>query len=300
MDARVSEFRRGFSQGVVAYTLWGLAPLFWKLLPGISPAELIAHRFVWGAVTFAALVRITGVWPAVRAGLRDRRTMTVMTLSGVLLIINWGTFVGAVATGHILEASLGYFINPLLSIALGTVLLRERLRRLQWVAIGLAAGGVAVLTWRAGELPWISLAVSISFGLYGLVRKLAPIDSLAGSAIETALITPIAIAYLVVLELCGGGQLGHAAAGTELLLVATGVVTAVPLLLFTSAARRLPLSTLGFLQYIGPTLQLLLAVLVYGEPFSRGQALAFSLIWLGLAAFSIDLARARPLSRSGR
>jgi len=302
----VSESRRGLAYGITAYSLWGFAPLFWKLLGGVSPIEVLAHRVVWGAIAFVGIVWIAGAGPAVRTALRDRRTVAAMALSGTLLVINWGTFVGAVATGHILDASLGYFIIPLLSVGLGMVVLHERLRRLQWIAIGLAAAGVALLTWRAGRIPWISIVVATTFGAYGLVRKVARVESLAGSAIETALISPVAAIYLAVVAVRGGGALGHAATGTQLLLLSTGVVTAVPLMMFTSAARRLPLSTLGFLQYIGPTVQFVLAVVVYGEPFAHDQLIAFGLIWLGLAAFSVDLVRqspgrraAAPISRTG-
>lgn len=300
----MSESRRGLVYGVAAYGLWGLAPLFWKLLVDLSPVEILAHRVVWGLFAFAAIVAVAGAAPAVRAALREPRTVALMGLSGLLLLVNWGTFVGAVVTGHILDASLGYFINPLLSIGLGTLVLRERLRRLQWLAIGAAVIGVAILTWRAGHLPWISVVVATSFGGYGLVRKLARVESLAGSTLETALVAPLALGYLAILELRGTGHLGHAPATTQLLLVATGVVTAAPLLLFTSAARRLPLSTVGFLQYLGPTCQFVLAIGLYGEAFARDQLVAFSFIWAGLAVFSVDLVRQSrrpaPLSRTGR
>jgi chloramphenicol-sensitive protein RarD len=286
-----SDRRRGLAHGIAAYGLWGVAPLFWKQLDGTSPIELLAHRVVWGVIAFAIIVRIAGAAPAVMRGLRDRRTVAAMALSGSLLICNWGTFVYAVDTDRILEASLGYFINPLISVGLGMVVLHERLRRLQWLAIAFAVAGVAILTWRAGQLPWISLVLAITFGAYGLVRKLARVETLAGSTIETALFVPIALVYLIALAAHGGGGLGHTRAGTEMLLVSTGVVTAAPLLLFTSAARRLPLSTVGFLQYLAPSTQLILAVTVYREPFVRGQMIAFGFIWLGLAAFSIDLLR---------
>jgi chloramphenicol-sensitive protein RarD len=287
----VSETRRGLAYGLAAYVLWGLVPVFWKLLGGISPVEILAHRLVWGVLAFAVIVRLVGAAPGVRVALADRKTVAMMGLSGTLLVINWGTFVGAVATGHILDASLGYFIIPLVSVALGTLVLRERLRSLQWIAIGLAVGGVAILTWLAGGVPWISVVVATTFGSYGLVRKLARVESLVGSTIETALVAPIALVYLGVLAARGQGHLGHASARTQLLLLSTGVVTAVPLLMFTSAARRLPLSTLGFLQYLAPIGQFVLAVVVYGEAFERDRLIAFGFIWLGLAAFSVDLVR---------
>ena len=289
VSGRVTESRRGLVYGFIAYGLWGAAPLFWKLLAAVSPIEVLAHRVVWGVLAFAVIVWLAGAAPSVRAALADRKTVAVMALSGTLLIINWGTFVYAVSTGQILDASLGYFINPLLSVALGTILLREQLRRLQWIAIGLAIAGVVILTWRAGRLPWISVVLALSFGGYGLVRKIARVESLAGSTIETALLAPIAAAVLIVLAVRGGGGLGHASVTTQLLLLSTGAVTAVPLLLFTSAARRLPLSTIGFLQYLAPIGQLILAVVVYGESFAHEQLIAFGLIWLALAAFSIDL-----------
>lgn len=299
----MSESRRGLAYGIAAYGLWGIVPVFWKLLGDLSPIEILAHRVVWGVVALAVIVWLAGAAPALRAALADRRTIAVMGLSGTLLVINWGTFVGAVAAGRLLDASLGYFMNPLISVGLGTLVLRERLRRLQWIAIGFAVAGVVLLTWRAGHVPWISVVLATSFGTYGLVRKLAPIESLAGSTLETALLAPIAAIYLAVLAVRGGGQLGHASVTIQLLLLGTGVVTAGPLLLFTSAARRLPLSTIGFLQYLAPTGQFVLAVLVYHESFVHAQLIAFSFIWLGLAVFSADLvrqSRRASLSRTDR
>jgi chloramphenicol-sensitive protein RarD len=283
--------RRGLAYGVLVYALWGIIPVFWKQLEDVPPLEVLAHRAVWGIVVLVLLVRATGSGAAMREAARDRRVLAAMALSGVLVAINWGTFVGAVATGHLLDASLGYFINPLTSVALGTLVLRERLRPLQWLAIGLATVGVALIAWRAGQVPWISLLLAGSWGLYGLVRKVAKVESLVGSTIETALLAPIAAAYLLYLAATGDGALGRAPGSTEALLAATGIVTAGPLLLFTSAARRLPLSTLGFLQYLAPTGQFLLAVAAFGEPLEQGKLAAFGLIWLGLAVFSIDLWR---------
>jgi chloramphenicol-sensitive protein RarD len=304
----VNESRRGLGYGLAAYLLWGIVPVFWKLLGRLSAVEVLAHRVVWGGIALVAIAWIAGGAPAVRAALADRRTIAMMGLSGTLLVINWGMFVFAVMTDHLLDASLGYFITPLISVGLGTLVLRERLRRLQWLAIALAVAGVVIRTWSAGHVPWIAVVLSTSFGSYGLVRKLARVESLAGSTIETALLVPIAAIYLVVLAADGGGQLGHAAMTIQLLLLSTGVVTAGPLLLFTSAARRLPLSTIGFLQFLGPTGQFVLAVGLYGETFARDQLIAFGFIWLGLAAFSVDLVRqsprarpiSEPLSRTGR
>jgi chloramphenicol-sensitive protein RarD len=280
--------RRGLAQGVVAYVLWGLVAAYWKLLAGVDAVELIAHRAVWGLAAFGAFVVIAGRGRALAAALRDRRLVATMALSALLLAVNWTVFVAATTSGHLLDASLGYFINPLVSIALGTLVLRERLRRLQGAAIALAAIGVAVLTWQAGRVPWIALVLAGSFGTYGLVRKTARVDALLGSTIETLLLAPLAACYLAAR---GGGVLVHADLARAALLVGTGVVTAVPLVLFTSAARRLPLSTVGFLQYLAPTGQFLLAVLAFGEPLAHDRLIAFAWIWAGLAVFSADLVR---------
>ena len=293
----MSPTRKGLVHGVAAYGLWGIVAAYWKLLKTIDPVELIAHRAVWGLGAFVGLTLAAGQLPALRAALRDRRTVAVMALSATLLAINWGVFVWATISGHLLDASLGYFINPLLSVALGMIVLGERLRRMQWIAIGLAAAGVGVLTWRGGQVPWVALVLAVTFGGYGLVRKLAKVEALVGSSIETVIMAPIAAIYLGVLAWRGGGALGHESAVTVALLIGTGGVTAVPLILFTSAARRLPLSTVGFLQYLAPTGQFLLAVIAFGEPLASDRLIAFALIWTGLVAFSVDLWRAsRPPS----
>lgn len=292
----MSERRRGLAYGVLAYGLWGFAPVFWKQLAHVDAPELLAHRAVWGLGTFAALVAIAGQGGALVRALRDRRLVGLMFLSGALLALNWGIFVWAAIRGHLLEASLGYFINPLISVAIGTIFLREKLTRLQWIAIGLAAVGVGILTWRAGRVPYISLLLAITFGLYGMIRKLATVDALVGSAIETALMVPIAIGYLIYDR--AYGVLGHGSAMDHVLVVSTGVVTAIPLILFTSAARRLPLSTVGFLQYLAPTGQFLLAVLAYGEPLAHEKLVAFGFIWTALAVFSINLWRSASLTRA--
>lgn len=287
---------RGLAYGVIAYGLWGIVPAYWKLLVGVDPLELVAHRAVWGLLAFAVLVLAAGQLPALVSVLRQRRLVGVMAVSAILLAVNWSVFVWATVSGHLLDASLGYFINPLVSIGLGTLVLRERLRRLQWIAIALAAIGVAFLTWRVGRVPWVALVLASSFGLYGLVRKTAKVDALVGSSIETLLMAPVAAIFLGVLAVRGGGALGHVDATTTALLIGTGVITAVPLILFTSAARALPLSTVGFLQYLAPTGQFLLAVLAYGEPLAHDRVVAFALIWIGLVAFSVDLWR---VSRRG-
>lgn len=294
MDSRST--RIGLVQGVLAYGLWGVVAAYWKLLRHVDPIELVAHRAVWGLGVFAAILAGFGQWPAFLRALRTPRAVGMMAVSGGLLAVNWSIFVAATISGHLLDVSLGYFINPLVSIALGTLVLRERLRALQWVAIGFASAGVALITWQVGQLPRIALALALTFGLYGLLRKRAPVDALVGSALETLLMAPIAIGLIA---LRGGGVIAHTEAQTIALLVGTGVVTAVPLVLFTSSARRLPLSTTGFLQYLAPTGHFLLAILAFGEPLHRDRIAAFALIWLGLAVFSLDLARASGMVRSG-
>jgi chloramphenicol-sensitive protein RarD len=282
--------RTGLVQGALAYGLWGLVPAYWKLLGEVGAVELIAHRAVWGLFAFVAITVAMGQGQALRTALRDLRIVGVMAVSGALLGVNWGVFVWATVTGHLLDASLGYFINPLVSIALGMLVLGERLRRLQWIAIGLAAIGVSLLAWRVGHVPWISLVLAVTFALYGLVRKTARVEALVGSTIETMLMASVAAVYLAVI---GGGAMAHAGTRIDLLLVGTGVVTAVPLVLFTSAARALPLSVVGFLQYLAPTGQFLLAVLAFHERLAHERLLAFAWIWAGLVVFSIDLVRAR-------
>ena len=286
----MTEQRKGLLHGVLAYGLWGGVAAYWKLLSDVDPVELVAHRALWGMLAFGVLVAISGQGRALVAGLRTPRTVGVMAVSGALLAVNWALFVWATVTGHLLEASLGYFINPLVSVALGTLVLRERLRRLQWIAIALAALGVVLLTLQAGTVPWIALLLAGTWGLYGLVRKTAKVDALVGSTIETILLVPVAAIYLAVIS--DTGVLGHGDISTHLLLVGTGVITAVPLILFTSSARRLPLSTLGFLQYLAPTGQFLLAVVAYGEPLALDRLAAFGVIWAALAVFTVDLFRA--------
>lgn len=290
----VSDRRTGLIHGVTAYALWGIVAAYWKLLAHVPAVELLAHRALWGLLAFLVLVTITRQLRAVGTAMRDLRVLASMALSASLLAVNWGIFVWATISGHLLDASLGYFINPLISVALGTLLLRERLSRLQWIAIALAAAGVAILTWRAGRVPWVALALAGTFGLYGLVRKTAKVDALVGSTIETIIIAPLALVYLLVTP----GAFGHAGVSTHLLLVGTGIVTAVPLVMFTSAARRLPLSTVGFLQYLAPTGQFLLAAFAFGEPVPLDRLAAFVVIWTGLVAFSVDLWRRRPTVRA--
>lgn len=289
----MTDARRGLWFGVTAYALWGAVPLFWKLLAHVSPTEIVAHRAVWGVLVLLALCAATGALPALRAAARDRRVVGLMALSALLIALNWIVFIYAVSIHHVLDVSLGYFINPLLSVALGVVVLRERLRPAQLAAIALATVGVVVMAWQVGHVPWLALAMAATFAGYGLVRKLAPVASLPGSTIETGLLALLGGPWLIWLGARGAGTLGATDTTTTLLLLSTGLVTALPLLLFTAAARRLPLSTIGFLQYLAPSGQFVVAITAFAEPLATGRLVAFGFIWLGLAVFSIDLWRGR-------
>lgn len=275
-----------------AYLIWGLFPAYWKQLGGVAPGVIIAHRIAWSFVFVLGLVAAGRRWAELRAALRDRRTAGVLAITTALISCNWLLFIWAVNTGRVTEASLGYYINPLVNVLLARVVLGERLRPLQLVAVVLAATGVAWLAFGLGALPWVSVALALTFGLYGLLRKRAPVEALTGLTVETALATPFAVGYLALFA--GEGTFG--ANGREaLLLVGSGVATAVPLLWFAIGARRLRYSTLGILQYVAPTGQLALAVLAYGEPFTARHAVTFGLIWTAVAIYAADgILAARP------
>jgi len=273
---------------VGAFSLWGVLPVYWKSLHGIAAIELIAHRVVWSLVLLLVLVRLRGRGPQFRAALRNPRICGLYLLSGALLAANWLIFVWAVNAGHIIESSLGYFLNPLCNVALGFFLLRERLRPLQWTAVAFAAAGVAVQLVQLGRLPWIALSVASTFAFYGLLRKRGPLGPVAGLGLETLLLVPLAAGFLLWRASTGAGALGHVNVTQHVLVLSTGVITTVPLLLFASAAHALPLSTLGVFQYLAPSGQFLLGVLLYHEVFGRAQATSFALIWCGLAIFTLD------------
>jgi chloramphenicol-sensitive protein RarD len=276
---------------VGAYTLWGLVPLYWPLLEPASPLEILAHRVVWTLVFVVGLLFATRGWGQVGAALAQPRTRGLLALAAVLVTTNWGVFIWAVTNGQVLQSSLGYFINPLVSVLLGVLVLGERLRPPQWAAVALGAAGVVVVTIGYGGLPWVSLALALSFGLYGLVKKRADVEAVPSLAIETGFAAPVAAGYLVVLAATGTGTSGSQGLGHALLLVGAGVVTAVPLLLFGAAAIRIPLSTLGILQYIGPILQFVLALTVFDDPMDATRWAGFLLVWVALAVFTADALR---------
>jgi chloramphenicol-sensitive protein RarD len=288
--------RAGLLFGLGAYLLWGVLPLYFKLLKSVSPTEIVAHRILWSLVLLAILVLLWRRWPAIRAAAATSRILMTLAVTALLIAINWLIYIWAVLNGHVLAGSLGYYLNPLVNVLLGVVLLKERLTRGQAAAVALAALGVAVLALRAADGLWISLALALSFGLYGFIRKIAPVDALEGLTIETAMLAPVSLVWILWLQQQGQGGFAAYDSATTALLVLGGAVTAIPLLLFNAAAKRLPYSTLGFLQYIAPSIQFLLAVLVFGETFSPAHALCFAAIWSALLIFAwegLRLGRAR-------
>lgn len=286
------ETRLGLLYATGAFLLWGAVPIYWKMLRHVPALEILAHRILWGFVFVVVWMTIRGRWLEFREVFRRPRTVAALLASTVFIATNWGLFIYAVNTDRVLATSLGYYINPLVNVLLGLVVLGERLNRQQWLAVALATLAVVLLTVRAGQLPWISLVLPVSFGLYSLLRKTVNADAVVGLTFETAALGPFAAAMLVRQEHLGVGALGHQGPGIDLLLVAAGAVTAVPLILFTLGVRRIPLSTAGLLQYIAPTCTFLLAVLLYDEPFSTTHAVSFGLIWSALVVYSLDL-RAR-------
>jgi chloramphenicol-sensitive protein RarD len=279
----------GLLYGTLAFLIWGLTPIYWKLLLQVPAAEILAHRIVWGLFVIAGWMSIRGRWPELARALGRPRTVAALSLSTVFIAFNWGIFVWAVNADRVLATSLGYFINPLVSVVLGLAVLGERLNGRQWLAVSLAAAGVMILTIRQGHLPWISLVLAVSFALYGLLRKTVNADAVVGLTFETAALAPFAAAFLFVQKQRGVAAFGHQSVEVDLLLVFAGAVTVVPLILFTLGVRRLPLSTAGLLQYIAPTCTFLLAVFLYNEPFTGAHAVSFGLIWTALGIYTIDL-----------
>ncbi|WP_374334507.1 EamA family transporter RarD [Leeia sp.] len=283
-----AQIRQGIWYGLGAYFCWGLFPLYWRPLHALPATEILAHRMVWSLPVLIVLLAWQGDWRQVLAALRQWRSSRLFLCSALLLGCNWGVYIWAVNQGKVLEASLGYFINPLVNVLLGSVLLHERLRPGQWLSVALAAAGVAWLGWQLGTLPWVALVLAFSFGFYGFLRKTAALGSLEGLSMEAILLFLPALGYLLWLSWQGQGHFGHIDSGRTLLLMGTGIVTVIPLLMFGAGARRLPLSTLGLLQYLSPTLQLLIGALLYHEPFDQVRLIGFGLIWLALLVFTAE------------
>jgi chloramphenicol-sensitive protein RarD len=277
--------KKGIWYGIGAYLLWGVFPIYWKWLQSVPAIQVISHRIIWSFILLALIMLVTRQWKAFRSAALSRRVVLIYLVSAILLGINWLTYVWAVNAGFVVETSLGYFINPLLSVLLGVVFLHERLRTWQWALIGLAALGVVYVAVSYGQFPWIALTLAFSFGIYGYVKKAAPLGSLYGLTLETSLLFLPAVGFLLVMEMQGQGAFLHAGLTKDALMAGAGVVTTIPLLLFASAAQRIPLSTVGVLQYITPTMQFLLGVFVYREPFNQSHLIGFCIVWLALILF---------------
>ena len=285
--------RTGFALGLSAYALWGVLPLYFKALETVPAVDIVAHRVLWSLPVLAALIGLSRGWGQVRQAIGDRRTIAILVVTAILIAVNWLLYVWAVTHGHILAASFGYYLNPIANVLLGRFVLHERLSRLQWTAVGIAAAGISVLAAGALSQLWISLALCVSFALYGLLRKIVTADAVTGLAVETAILFPPAIAWLAVQAFTGQPVMGVTTTDSSLLVLA-GIVSTTPLLLFTAAAKRLPLSTMGMLQFIAPTLQFLIGV-AYGEHLTAAHIVAFAAIWAALVLYGVGLLRAPRL-----
>jgi chloramphenicol-sensitive protein RarD len=282
--------RKGLGLGIAAYSLWGILPIYFKALQSVPSVDIVAHRIVWSVPILGLLLFAASAWKEATTALRNRRAMLFLSVTALLIGGNWLLYVYAVNSGHILAGSLGYYLNPLANVVLGRIVLKERLSWLQWAAVALAAAGIAALAAGALGQLWISVTLCLSFASYGLLRKIAPVDATAGLAIETTILAPFAAAWLAWSFSSGQPTFGNSSADVTLIAIA-GVVTSVPLLLFTAAARRLPYSTLGMLQFLAPTFQFLVAVFLYGEPFTTAHAIAFGAIWTALGLYVLAIVR---------
>ena len=279
---------KGIWYGIAAYACWGLFPVYWKALHQVSAIEIISHRIIWSCVILMIVIVALRRWNAFRQAALKPRVLKIYAVAAILLTINWLVYVWAVNAGFIVESSLGYYINPLVNVILGVVFLHERLRSWQWLAVAVATLGVLYLTIAYGSLPWIALTLALSFGTYGLVKKTAPLGSLYGLALETSIVFIPALAFLVFVEATSQGAFLHDGIVPDLLMMGAGIVTTIPLLLFASATQRIPLSLIGILQYVSPTLQFLLGVFVYGEPFTPVQFIGFGIVWVALIIFAVE------------
>jgi len=280
--------RRGFTYGVTAYLMWGLFPLYWPLLKPASALEILAHRMLWSLGFVALLVWRAHAWSEIRAILADREKRILLGCAAAAITANWGAYIWGVNSKHVVETSLGYFINPLFTILLGVVLLHERLRRMQWVAVGIASIAIVVLTVGYGRLPWLALVLATAFGLYGYLKKRAAVGAVEALAIETAYLAIPALTTLIILQVQGTLVFAHRSAGNTTLLVLTGAITAIPLLFFGAATRRLPLSVMGLIQYLTPVLQFAVGVTIDHEKMPLGRWVGFGLVWVALIMLTVD------------
>ena len=292
----MDERRRGTLYGAAAYACWGLFPLYWEHLAPAGAVEVLAHRVVWSLLVVAGLVVVGRRADAVRAVVRDRGRLQKLSAAAVFIAVNWVTYIYGVTSGHVVETSLGYFVNPIVTVLLAVLVLGERLRPLQWTAVGAAMVAVIVLTIQGGHPPWIALVLAFSFGFYGLLKKTASVGAVEGLVVETAVLAPLAVVFLAVLQATGRGTAVNHGPGHLALLVGAGIVTAVPLLLFGAAATRVPLATLGVLQYLAPTIQFVIGITVFGEPLPLLRVVGFALVWFGLVLFTLDLLTERRRS----
>lgn len=284
----MAETRRGFLLGAAAYAMWGLFPLYWPLLRPAGAVEILAHRVFWSLVVMALLIGVLGRSRQLRAVLAHRRTFAILAFAAVVIAVNWGTYIWGVNNEHVVETSLGYFVNPLVTVAMGVVVLGERLRRLQWVAMGLATVAVVGLTVEYGRPPWVALVLAFSFGSYGLAKKKANVGAVESLTVETLVLAPVAGGYILWLMSQGSSTFGTEGAGHVALMLATGVVTAVPLICFGAAATRVSMTTIGLLQYLAPTIQFALGVLLFHEDMPPMRWVGFGLVWVALVLFTYE------------
>jgi chloramphenicol-sensitive protein RarD len=289
----VSEHRRGFLLGVAAYAMWGLFPLYWRLLEPAGAVEILAHRVCWSLITMVVLTIALRRTSQLRAILHDRRVFLLLAAAAVVIGFNWGGFIYGVNNDRVVEVSLGYFINPLVTVLLGVVFIGERLRTLQWAAIGIATLAVVILTVDYGHPPWIALLLAASFGSYGLAKKKADVEAIESLTFETLLLAPLALAYILWLSSTGDSNFGAHGLGHSVMLASTGLVTAVPLICFGAAAIRIPMTTIGLLQYLAPTIQFALGLVVFNEEMTPVKWIGFTLVWLALAIFTVEALRHR-------
>lgn len=280
--------KKGIWYGIAAYAMWGFFPIYWKLLHEVPALQLLGHRISWSFLLLSAFIFITKQWDEFRSVAFARKTLGIYAIAGVLLSLNWLIYVWGVNAGFIVETSLGYFINPLLSVLFGVIFLREKLRPMQWLPVVIAAIGVTYLTITYGRPPWIALSLAVTFGLYGLVKKLSPLGSVFGLTLETGIVFPVALIYLIVMQAGGAGEFLHDGLTVDLLLIGAGVVTTIPLLMFASAAREIPLNMIGVLQYFAPTIQFLIGVFIYKEPFDTTRFIGFGIVWVALIIFWVE------------
>ncbi|MEO6606749.1 MAG: EamA family transporter RarD, partial [Aeromicrobium sp.] len=289
----MNDSRSGVLLGTAAYLCWGFFPLYWPLLDPAGSLEILAHRVVWSLLFVMVAIALTGRWKTFRNIASDRRMMFILTCASIVIAFNWGGFIYGVTNGHVIETSLGYFINPLVTVLLGVFVLKETLRPVQWGAVAIGALAVVVLAVDYGRPPWIALLVAFSFATYGFLKKKANLGAFEGLGMETLILAPVALAFLIALELRSDLTFGHAGTGNVLLLIGTGVVTAIPLLLFGAAATRLTLTTIGLLQYLGPILQFIFGLWIFDEDMSSARWVGFILVWLALVVFTTDMLRNR-------